>query len=73
MLELGCGAGVQAARLAAIGYEVIGVDIAPDAIKYARETYGTLNPRLGFHVQANHALNKPETFLRAVLQILMIL
>ncbi len=51
MLELGCGAGIQAARLAAIGYEVVGVDIAPDAIRYARDTFGSLNPRLKFEVQ----------------------
>ncbi len=51
MLELGCGAGNQAARLAAIGYEVIGVDIAPDAIKYAKRAFEGLNPRLKFEVR----------------------
>ncbi len=51
MLELGCGAGTQAARLAAIGYVVVGIDIAPDAIRYAEKTYGDLNPRLTFEVR----------------------
>ncbi len=48
-LELGCGAGTVASRLAALGYEVVAVDIAPGAIRYARRVYGG-NPRLTFEV-----------------------
>ena len=50
LLELGCGAGNQAARLAAMGYETVGVDLAPAAIEHARATFAPFNPRLSFHV-----------------------
>jgi len=37
LLELGCGAGNMGLWLAAKGYEVTGVDIAPTAIQWAKE------------------------------------
>ena len=36
MLDLGCGPGLYTARLAALGHECVGVDVAPAAIDYAR-------------------------------------
>ena len=50
MLELGCGAGNQAARLAAMGYETVGVDLAPAAVEHAKAVHGAYNPRLRFEV-----------------------
>lgn len=38
VLELGCGAGNTCLELAKRGYEVHGVDIAPTAIDWARES-----------------------------------
>ena len=37
VLELGCGAGDLSLELAALGYDVCGVDIAPAAIDWARD------------------------------------
>ncbi|MEA3430098.1 MAG: methyltransferase domain-containing protein [Nanoarchaeota archaeon] len=37
ILDLGCGAGREAFVLAKRGFEIIGVDIAPNMIKYANE------------------------------------
>ncbi|TFG55219.1 MAG: class I SAM-dependent methyltransferase [Methanomassiliicoccus sp.] len=37
ILDLGCGPGLYAKRLAARGYEVLGVDISPNSIAYANE------------------------------------
>lgn len=37
LLELGCGAGNLSIRFVKAGYEVVGVDIAPTAINWARE------------------------------------
>ncbi len=48
-LELGCGAGTAASRLAALGYEVVALDIAPGAICHAKEAYGE-NSHLAFKI-----------------------
>jgi SAM-dependent methyltransferase len=40
ILELGCGTGNDAARLAADGYSVTGVDLSPEAIEQARAKSG---------------------------------
>ena len=50
LLELGSGPGNTAARLAALGYDVLAVDIAPAAVEYARKRFGGLNPRLRYEV-----------------------
>jgi SAM-dependent methyltransferase len=42
VLELGCGTGNDAARLAREGYEVTAVDLSPDAIERAQERFGAL-------------------------------
>jgi SAM-dependent methyltransferase len=47
VLELGCGTGHDAARLAAAGYDVTAVDFSEEAIRRARERYGD---RAGFAV-----------------------
>ena len=39
LIDLGCGNGAFAARLAARGFEVIGVDESPSGIQLAREVY----------------------------------
>ncbi len=48
VLDLGCGPGTQAARLAAVGYQVLAVDIAGEAISKARALFEGLNPNLRF-------------------------
>jgi SAM-dependent methyltransferase len=40
LLELGCGTGNDAARLAAEGLRVVAVDLSSEAIKRARDKYG---------------------------------
>ena len=39
VLDLGCGAGYGAAELARVADRVTGVDVAPDAVEYARAQY----------------------------------
>ena len=46
LLELGSGPGTAAARLAALGYEVVAIDIASAAVEQASLRFGTLNPHL---------------------------
>ncbi len=41
VLELGCGAGQQAAWLKQAGFEVIGIDVSPEAIARARRDFTT--------------------------------
>ena len=50
LLELGCGAGDQSLWLAAQGYEVSGVDIAPNAIAWANEKAVERGLRADFRV-----------------------
>ena len=50
LLELGSGSGTAAARLAALGYEVVAVDIATAAVEQARLRFGTLNPNLIYEI-----------------------
>ena len=50
LLELGTGPGTAAARLAALGYEVVAVDIASAAIEQARLRFGDLNPHLTYKI-----------------------
>jgi len=50
VLDLGCGSGYGAARLAAVAASVTAVDVADDAIAFARTAYP--RPNLGFQVIA---------------------
>jgi len=43
VLDAGCGVGYGTAHLAAVARHVVGVDVAEDAIGYAREHYGAPN------------------------------
>ncbi len=45
VLDAGCGSGYGAARLALSAASVLGVDLSPEAVEYARRHYGM--PRLG--------------------------
>jgi SAM-dependent methyltransferase len=40
VLDLGCGPGLYASRLAALGHTCVGIDFAPASIAYAREQAG---------------------------------
>ncbi len=46
ILDVGCGNGYLAGRLAAMGHEVVGVDVSPDGIAIAREAH----PKARFEV-----------------------
>jgi 2-polyprenyl-3-methyl-5-hydroxy-6-metoxy-1,4-benzoquinol methylase len=46
LLELGCGAGNLSMKLAALGCDVTGVDIAPSAIAWAHERRANAGPAL---------------------------
>ena len=48
VLDYGCGSGYGSARIAAGAVEVIGVDVADDAVTYAREQFAGDN----LHFQA---------------------
>ena len=37
LLDMGCGPGLYASRLAALGHECLGIDFSPASIRYARE------------------------------------
>src|SRR5688572_8831609 len=41
--DLGCGNGHMSGRLAALGYEVTGIDASPSGIEIARQTYPTVD------------------------------
>src|SRR5437773_2105881 len=43
ILDLGCGNGFVASKLAQSGHSVIGVDISPDGIEIARTAYPNIN------------------------------
>jgi cyclopropane fatty-acyl-phospholipid synthase-like methyltransferase len=49
LLDIGCGAGHIAAWLAEHGFDVLGIDFAPQAVERARRAYGHV-PRLAFEV-----------------------
>ena len=48
-LDLGCGTGTNAITLAKHGWEVTGVDFAPDAIRKARQKSKAAGLRINFH------------------------
>jgi SAM-dependent methyltransferase len=50
VLDCGCGTGEQALMLAARGYEVLGVDLAPTAVNGARQKAAARGLRVEFHV-----------------------
>jgi ubiquinone/menaquinone biosynthesis C-methylase UbiE len=43
VLDLGCGAGYGSFMLSEVADSVVGIDISPDAIKHAQETYKSSN------------------------------
>lgn len=57
VLDIGCGSGLEACELAAIGYQVHGIDISPEAIRLAGERARSLNLSIGF--RRGNALQLP--------------
>jgi SAM-dependent methyltransferase len=55
VLDLGCGPGHWTAYLQSLGAEVTGVDLVPEFITHARETYPDSNFRLGSMTELNAA------------------
>lgn len=60
-LDAGCGTGEFTVRLAQLlpAAQVIGVDVLPERVAYARERYAALAPRLRFHPGDAFALDFP--------------
>ena len=58
VLDAGCGTGYGSAELAKVAASVLGVDIAADAVDFAREHYRL--PHLGFEQAACTALPHPD-------------
>ena len=61
VLEVGCGAGVDLARFAKGGAEVVGVDLASSAIDLARANFGQQGLSGEFRVADGEALPFPES------------
>ena len=61
VLEVGCGAGVDLARFAKGGAEVVGVDLAASAIDLARANFGQQGLSGEFRVADGEALPFPES------------
>lgn len=67
VLDCGCGTGEQALMLAARGYEVLGVDLAPTAVHTAREKAAARGVKVEFHVaDALHLDALQRTFASVV-------
>ena len=49
-VEFGCGSGMASARLAALGYSVVGIDLSKANIELACRSYEAQNERLEYHV-----------------------
>ncbi|PWU12550.1 MAG: hypothetical protein C5B51_00490 [Terriglobia bacterium] len=58
VLDAGCGAGYGSAELARVGLAVLGADIAPEAVEFAREHYRL--PNLHFEQASCGALPHPD-------------
>lgn len=50
LLEIGSGSGSAAARLAALGYDVVAIDIAAAAVEHAHSRFGIFNHHLIYKV-----------------------
>lgn len=71
VLDLGCGSGYGSHRIAQVATEVHGVDVADDAIAYARENYR--HPRLNYQtIQAGKALPFPDKHFDVILSFQVI-
>lgn len=60
--ELGCGPGRVAAHLNGLGLDVLGIDLSPEMIRIARETY----PGLRFEVGSMDALDLADDAVHGV-------
>lgn len=71
VLDLGCGSGYGSHRIAHIASEVHGVDVADDAIAYARDNYQ--HPRLSYQtIHAGEALPFPSAHFEVILSFQVI-
>ena len=57
LLDVGCGAGLAAEALARRGYDVLGIDAAPDAIRAARDHARARGLRLAYRVAEAEGLS----------------
>ena len=55
VLDVGCGRGELAARLASLGYEAVGIDPAEDAVRIARDSF----PGVRFEAATMGSLERP--------------
>jgi SAM-dependent methyltransferase len=61
LLDVGCGNGVRLAKLRSLGWSVVGQDIDPQAVTYARETFG-----LEVHLSGLKDIGLPEMSFDAI-------
>lgn len=59
MLDIGCGGGREAVGFAALGYRVVGIDVAPRMVAVARESAARLGAAVEFRVQDISTLDEP--------------
>jgi len=72
ILDLGCGTGGHALRLAATGYEVVGVDRSTDMLRIAKQKSGEAGTTLRYHQADLRMLDLGERF-DAVLMMFAVL
>jgi signal peptidase I len=60
ILDVGCGSGREAIQLAKLGFNVIGIDIAPEMVKAAHKNIEKLDLKIDFKVMAASEIEFPE-------------
>jgi ubiquinone/menaquinone biosynthesis C-methylase UbiE len=69
ILDVGCGTGVTALELAQLGYEVSGLDIAPNMIQRARSEAQHQNLKCDFQVGIAENLPYPDAYFNVVIAL----
>ena len=60
ILDVGCGSGREAIQLAKLGFNVIGIDIAPEMVKAAHKNIEKSDFKIDFKVMAASEIEFPE-------------
>lgn len=69
VLDVGCGAGVTALTLAEMGYQVSGLDLAPQMIALAQEAAQQQNLGVDFRIGSAESLPYPDGHFKAVIAL----
>ncbi len=62
VLDLGCGPGLYAQRLAAAGCEVTGIDLSPGSVEHARAAAQEQGVQVDYRVQDFRTLDEPHRY-----------